>query len=682
MQNSKNRHGNTLIKPRTKSIGEFLSDKQQIIIPPNQRPYAWEEKQVSEFLEDLSYTREQKNRCGFEYWHYFNMVTYVRDESNPKKLYIHDGQQRLTTTFITLFYLLSRYKYKAENLNIYDMSENMKKFEANLYVQNERKLHMFSQNDKLVEVMYDIFEKNEILDANIIEKKLKEQRILISSNKRIIYLLKELEKSVYTKDYIDDTQGINQLFEALYVNFEIVLGELGNSHQAYKIFELVNNRGKQLSQIDLIKNYFYQIADKSGNNNDIIELECKLSEIITKLGDNFEDAIIKHWLLYFNKNKNTLHGKPHDIYTSISVKFNQFKTISEERNFMFDFLDNIVLNLEYISTIYEVFELDYTKISEENTIVYFEEKEFDVEKLKRIVIQRIFANAEFDYLDYYLYYLLLEYQKNKCSKRFKILTEYKKAVNFYVYRSHVKDGKINLDKLNYRIGQRLDDMKKSGNIDLNKVFVSFLLEESNSEHENYKLLLKNKLAAPHQEMKNTKVRLLYQICYGLDNTDIFYEENNGKFDVVEVEHILPKSSDRKGFESYDSFNLSSKDSLYKPKIEWIGNKLLLSKSKNIDVSDSFEKKLTEYSFNQDYWLNQEYFVILVNEFIDSTISKESALNQKRTDYIKQIISKFMNNSEFENEKVMNKVEEKWRIKLSEYIFENDVFNLDCWSEIN
>lgn len=677
----KKKHGNTLMKPRTKSIGEFLSDTQLIVIPPNQRPYAWEEKQVNEFLSDLNYTREQKNNLENEYWHYFNMVTYVRDETNPKNIYIHDGQQRLTTTFITLFYLLSKYKHKTKNLNINGMSNNMKKFEENLYVNDERKLHMFSQNDELVELLYCKFDKGEAFDIKILESELEEKKLLIASNNRIINLLKEIEKSSYTKEYIEDSQGISQLFEALFVNFEIVLGELGNSHQAYKIFELVNNRGKSLSQIDLIKNHFYQIADKSGNNTDLTELEDKLSLIIRTLGDNFEDAIIKHWLLYFNKSENTLHGKPHDIQTSILVRLNGCNSISDERDVMFAFLDDIVLNLNYIETIYEIFELDYAKICNPDTVTYFEEKEFDVEKLRRIVVQRAFANAEFDYLDYYLYYLLFEYQKQNCSRRFKILTEYRKAVNFYVYRSHVKDGKINLDKLNYRIGQRLENMKKLGLINLNQIFVNFLLEETEGEHANYKLLLKEKLAAPHQEMKTTKTRLLYQICYGLENTDIFYEESAGKFDVVEVEHILPKSADRKDFESYDAFNLSSKDSLYKNKIDWIGNKLLLSKSKNNEVSDSFEKKLTEYSFNSDYWLNQKYFVILVKEFIDVNITKESILNQKRTDYIKQIVKMVSNNSEIENEKIMNSVEEKWRMELSLYIFEEDIFNLDCWNEI-
>ncbi len=681
MEKKSRKRGNTLIEPRTKSIGEFLSDTQQIIIPPNQRPYAWEEKQINEFLEDLNYTREQKNNLDNQYWHYFNMVTYVRDEKNQKKLYIHDGQQRLTTTFITLFYLLSKYKHKTQNLNIDGMSKNMKVFEDNLYVNNERKLHMFSQNDELIELMYKKFEENELFEIKYLERELHEKNLLIASNKRIINLLKEIEKNGYTKDYIVDSQGITQLFEALFENFEIVLGELGNSHQAYKIFELVNNRGKSLSQIDLIKNHFYQVADKSGNKNDLQELENKLSEIIKELGDNFEDAIIKHWLLYFNKSSNTLHGKPHDIQKSILEKLSYCNTASNERDLVFEFLDSIVNNLEYITTIYEVFELDYTKVCESTTITYFEEKEFDIEKLKRIVIQRSFANAEFDYLDYYLYFLLFEYQKTRCSRTFKILSEYKKAVNFYVFRSHVKDGKINLDKLNYRLGERIANMMDSREIDLNEVFVRFLMEENDGEHANYKMLLKEKISAPHQEMKNSKARLLYQICYGLDKTDIFYEQNGGSYDVVEVEHILPKSSDRKHFETYDQFNLSSKDSLYKSKIEWIGNKLLLSKSKNIEVSDSFEKKLNEYSFNTDFWLNQEYFVVLAKEFIDDTITREAILNQKRTDFIKQIVEKVANNSQVENEKTMNAVEEKWRMKLALDIYEKDIFNLDSWNEI-
>lgn len=678
--NDQKSRGNTLIKPSVKSVGNFLVEDGIIIkIPPNQRPYAWEEKQIDEFLNDLAKTREQKYKSGGEeYWHYFNMVTYVRDKENPKQVYIHDGQQRVTTTFITLVYLLSKYKEKMPKYNIDKMPTNMEKFADCLKVNDSRKLCMFAQNDELIAEMYNLYNYNQEIKVTELKANLSKKNCLIESNKRIIRLLEKIDSSKYTKDYIEDMIGIDQLFNSLYSNFEVVRGELANSHQAYKIFELVNNRGKSLSQIDLIKNYFYQIADKSERKADLADLEQMLGNIISKLGDDFEDAIIKHWLLYFNDSNNTLHGKPNDIELSILNKVESYKSHSEKRDLIFEFLNNIEHNIEFIATIYQIFKLSYADFKHQTIVEAYENNNFDVELLKKVVVQRDFANNEFEYLDYYLYYLLFEYQKSECAKTFKLIDEYQKAVNFYVYRSIVKDGKIALDKLNYRLGQRIKAMNE---LDLNEVFVKFLLEENDGEQKNYKQLLKGKLEIPQQEIADSRAKLLFQLCYGLDDINKLYEENNGRVDKIELEHILPKSSQRKNFEQYDSFNLTSKDSLYKNKIEWLGNKLLLSKSKNIEVSNNFEEKLNEYSYNSTLYLNQEYFIILTREYLDGNKTKQAILNHKRTDYIKEIIGKIRDNSEIENEKIMNTVEEKWRLWLANYIFENDIFKLDNWNNI-
>ncbi len=680
--------GNTLRNPKTVSIGEFLVNQKVITIPPNQRPYAWEEEQVEEFLTDLENTRKQ-NIGDDKYWHFFNMVTYVRNEENPKEIFIHDGQQRITTSFITLFYLLSKYeisnkaKLYDENVNL----ENITKFKNAVFTDGKRndKLKMFSYNDLLLEEMYDCYGDKNFVKK--LEKKLEANDILVESNKRIINLLKEIDK----KDHIDDSIAILKRFDTLYDKFEVVGGELQDSHQAFKIFELVNNRGKSLSTIDLVKNYFYQIADNSGKKDDVTNLEQKLAKIIEQTGDHFEDIISKHWLIFFNKSDKVNYGKPSDIFKSVTNRFDaetNGKTLSnaQKRDLMFEFIDDIYDNIDKIKIIYYIFNLDYADLkTSDKPKNKLEKLEFRIDDIEKLVVHRAYVNSEFEYLDYYLYYLLFLFQKNGCRTSFKYFEEYRKAVNFYIYRSYVNSGRINLDRLNYCLGNRLSnvDFSKHG---LDGVFVKFLLnEKDDGEHVDYNSKFRDKLSAPERDISNSRARILFQLMYGFNQLDLFYEEDNsnkGTFYIAEVEHILAKSCKNKSENAHDDFNLTSQNSKYKNKLEWIGNKLLMSRTKNTDVRDTFTLKIKEYA-HSNYKFNKEYFVILTRVFKDNmNLSKDTILFDKCESMIDEVNQIVSNNLLEENEELMLKVEHEWRQYIAQYFYDNDLLGLKKWEGID
>lgn len=683
-KNEKSR-GNTLTNPSTVSIGNFLCDTNQIVIPPNQRPYAWEDEQLSDFFNDLENAREL-NAMGTEYWHYFNMVTYVRNPENKQQIFIHDGQQRITTSFITLFYL--SYKFDKNKIGLQHVDKNLliniEKFSSVVLKtwDTKRKLQMFSYNDELLTIMVDLYDSPNLIKE--LEKTLKSKNLLTKSNNRILSMLKKIDSLKYAEDKL----WILETFNTLFNNFEVVSGELASSHQAFKIFELVNNRGKKLSNVDLIKNYFYQIADESGRKDDIKDLEQKIGEIIEEIGDYFEDVITKHWLLYFNRNEKSNYGKPTEIFFSVKARFepkdsNTSLSNAQKRDLMFEFINSIHGNLKYIKNIYTIASLKYEEMMKDSECEKkLNEMNFDIETIKKLVIHRTFVNKEYDYLDYYLYYILLEFQRGGCQINFKYLEEYQSAVNFYVYRSYVNTGKINVDRLNYCLGYRLNrdcDFKNKG---LTNVFVQFLLESSDG-HENYSQNFKNKLAAPEQEITNDKAKILYQLLYGLDNYSMYYEFKDDKYSIIETEHVLPKSSKKKDFDMYDKFNLQSKDSKYKNKIEWLGNKLVLPKSKNNEVSTNFELKLFEYATNAETYLNKEYFKILVRTFKENdNIPEEEILKRKHSEYCNEIVAMLDTNSVEQNEQYMLIVEDKWRKYIANYFVDYDILKLKSWENID
>src|SRR5688572_23998500 len=85
-------------------IGKLLRDG-RLMVPPNQRSYAWEERHVSDLLQDLN---DAISKEGDEY--FLGAVVLISSETGIPT--IADGQQRLATVTI----LISRIRDRLHQL--------------------------------------------------------------------------------------------------------------------------------------------------------------------------------------------------------------------------------------------------------------------------------------------------------------------------------------------------------------------------------------------------------------------------------------------------------------------------------------------------------------------------------------------------------------------------------------
>src|SRR5688500_20241741 len=96
------------IDGKGRSIRELLAGR-KYSIDYYQREYKWQQKQVSELLDDLaekfleSHAEENDRSAVAEYGHYFLGSIIISDKDGQK--FIIDGQQRLTTLTLLLIYL-------------------------------------------------------------------------------------------------------------------------------------------------------------------------------------------------------------------------------------------------------------------------------------------------------------------------------------------------------------------------------------------------------------------------------------------------------------------------------------------------------------------------------------------------------------------------------------------------
>src|SRR3954463_14133485 len=96
------------IDGKGRTVRELLAGR-KYSIDYYQREYKWQQKQVSELLDDLaekfleSHAEGNERSAVAEYGHYFLGSIIVSDKEGQK--FIIDGQQRLTTLTLLLIYL-------------------------------------------------------------------------------------------------------------------------------------------------------------------------------------------------------------------------------------------------------------------------------------------------------------------------------------------------------------------------------------------------------------------------------------------------------------------------------------------------------------------------------------------------------------------------------------------------
>lgn len=260
------------MKPTESTLKEFFEGDKQFFIPVYQRAYSWEEPQWKTFLEDLEEATKGENH------YFFGNVLLEKDDNN--RLDIIDGQQRLTTIIIfvrSLVNVLDSKRYDKEQLDYIKQD----------YLENRKK-------SKLNALEYDRDYFYDVIIANS-DNKHKPQT---PSQERILEAKKFFTKALKSKELAQ----LEEIFQAMQ-KAQIIKLEFSNKKDSVLMFELQNNRGKDLTNMEKLKSYLaYQIytySDKDSAETKLDEMTSVFKEIYRVVNDIKqlnEDAILG----YFN----------------------------------------------------------------------------------------------------------------------------------------------------------------------------------------------------------------------------------------------------------------------------------------------------------------------------------------------------------------------------------------------
>ncbi len=305
-----------------------LFDHKLLRIPDYQRGYAWQEEQLVEFWEDLANLQPDR-------YHYTGMVSlkplkntdigWGEDrwllETNYSPFHVVDGQQRLTTTVILINELLNYIRNLKENAGKPD-SQIVLSYEtleeiSNKYICKKRPpnrlvaTYIFSyevDNPSAEYMKHRIFGAP---NAGTLEETYYTRNLLFAK----LFFQKNIEE-LYKQDGMD---GLTSLYKKVTQRMMFVQHNFTDDFDVFIAFETMNNRGKRLTNLELLKNRLIylttlfddSVCDQADKAFLRTQINAAWKEVYAQMGRSehqllSDDEFLRaHWIIYFSYSRRT-----------------------------------------------------------------------------------------------------------------------------------------------------------------------------------------------------------------------------------------------------------------------------------------------------------------------------------------------------------------------------------------
>lgn len=294
-------------------------------VPDYQRGYSWEKKQLEEFWDDIcSLAKGQSHYTGLitlnkldeaelsnEKWNNETSLIDERKDSSPLSLYyVVDGQQRLTTFTILIKELLTFLE-----------SKGITSFN-NEPLDNIKDKYFSTKSNSGITTVYRFGYDTDNPSHNYFTKKILENEVVSDTSlytHNLDFAQKTFKKNIQLL-YAENGNNISVL-ETLFENivdglkFNVYHIE-NNNFNSFVAFETMNNRGKELSKLELLKNRLIYLTTLFTNHSDKEKNSVRQTinntwkNIYKYLGQipapyNKDDDFLKaHWTIYFEYSRN------------------------------------------------------------------------------------------------------------------------------------------------------------------------------------------------------------------------------------------------------------------------------------------------------------------------------------------------------------------------------------------
>lgn len=526
-------------------------------IPSYQRGYAWQIRQLKDFWNDL----EHVSKLGDKF-HYMHSLTLreLENEFESSAFEIIDGQQRLATSLILLGLLAKITQHK--DPKYYSM--NLEPILSYKYYGLSEAFRAITEEEKDLKAFKTSFYAKNLIDAY-----------------------------AFFQEKISDTPvgTLEKMFDALIKKMLFSVVELNDNRiDPFSSFETINNRGKDLSTLELLKNRLHFVSHKICDEEDLENLQQEINDTYTRIyhdlrffKDDHLEGFLKHFVAYYygenSKFKERLLNTAFDAHKKYHSSYDEYEKIND-----------LLLYLSYSSKVWVFLHMPNDKeLDKELEIEITPKMHSLLDKMRRL--NALIDNA---FLPLLLSLLTIQLavrsgsEQPYTAKELEGLLEYLERFGFLIYgvagKNTAKNEWIELAFeafRAYRYGEENTAIEKLPTLEK-----SFFNRQGNSALELLEEYIHSK--------KNTEK--WYQWGKALNYLLYKYElhhnpETTLNFDssLESIEHILPQNPDQ-------GYSAKEKNWAKNPHIvHALGNLLLIPKNANSSLSNKpFDEKRKAY----------------------------------------------------------------------------------------
>ncbi|WP_120922740.1 DUF262 domain-containing protein [Helicobacter pylori] len=533
-------------------------------IPSYQRGYAWQKSQLEDFWNDLEHVSKLGNK-----FHYMHSLT-LRESENELEdsvFEIIDGQQRLATSLILLGLLAKTTQNKDPKYSLI----NLEPILSYKYYGLSEAFIAITEEEKDLERFQTSFYAKNLIDAY-----------------------------AFFKEKISDTPigTLERMFNSLIKKMLFSVVELNDNRiDPFSSFETINNRGKDLSTLELFKNRLHFVVHKICDGKKLEKLQNEINDTYTRIyydlrhfKDDHLEGFLKHFVAYY-------YGEKGDFKKRLlEMEFNAHKRYTDNTNFNDEYekIDDLLFYLSYSSKVWNFLHtLDEKSIA----LIFDDNRKLQMEitpKMRGLLDKMRHLNALSDnaFLPLLLSLLTIQLvgrsanEQPYTTQELEGLLEYLERFGFLIYgvagKNTAKNEWIELAFKAFRAYRYGEENIVIGNLPtLEKSFFK-------GEHSGLKLLENNinfNNAKKWYEWNKALNYLLYEYeLYHNPETTLNFDSS-----LESIEHILPQNPDQ-------GYSAKEKNWAKNPHIvHALGNLLLIPKNANSSLSNKpFEEKRKEY----------------------------------------------------------------------------------------
>ena len=598
-------------------------------IPDYQRGYAWGKTQLEDFWEDLQNLKDGKQ-------HYTGLLTVEnitkKDIEKQEKwqddiwmfdkgfkaFYVIDGQQRLTTTIILLKAIFDRFG-ENDHINYDAKSDLIKRFmhqEAGKY-----KSYIFGYEK---DNPSDEYFKTKILGQHSLLADKVPERTLYTAN------LESAKKFFEGKIKKSSTEELEVLYKKVATGLKFNFYEIDDELDVFVAFEVMNNRGKPLSTLELLKNRLIYLTtlldtdedDKAKLRKDVNEAWKTVYEYLGKNKDNpldDDDFLRNHWIMYFKYERSQAGAFRNFLLKSFFTPKNILDKKAKTK-IRFNDIKNYVDSIsKSVKVWFDIFNPQHSNFCDET-------KEW-LAKLNRVgfgAFAPLIMAAMVNGVDEDDLIRLL-----KSSERFVFLVfritrrpSHTKNNDFYRTANELYYGKVSIESVIELIDWMIDgDDDYYGWYNLGK-FVDYAGDQFNKEQGFYSWNGLRYFLFEYELHLQKKAKGQKKVTW-----ENVRSPNS-------IEHIYPQEAKEKCWTK--KFRIRKQKKKYI--LHSLGNLLLLSQSKNSELQNKcfqHKKKHTDKNGNETGYFNGSYSEIEVSQFQDWTPNDVLARGIKMLEFMEE-----------------------------------------------